>query len=156
MAILKVSTACLAASLNNPDSAFGSNIYNDSGTDFAIYKGTPPTTADLNTLTTNTLAINFRVSDRLVHFTTGVRFSGDGTNPWGQLISAVTETASLTGVASWFMFWTASISRAYCTSGTISLPGQGGDLVMGDTNVISGLSYTISRIKMSVPRTYGA
>ena len=127
---------------------------------FGVYKGTIPSSSELST---GTRAYNFRTSDILIPWdgrpASNYASYSNGLltfNPTGP-ISIQTATAS--GTASWFFYMGGTVSvysmdECSVVAGTISGPGGGGDLIIGDVNVVSGKSYILQNFVMAFPLTF--
>lgn len=127
---------------------------------FGVYKGTIPTSSEISS---GIRADLFRTSDLLIPWN-GFTAANMATisnhqmtlNPTG---SIAIQTATATGVASWFVYVGGTASSYFmnaCTvvAGTVSGPGGGGDLIIGDVNIVSGKSYMLQNFVMAFPLTF--
>jgi hypothetical protein len=115
-----------------------------------IYKGAFPTVNPDSTYINTT-----RASDKLIAFVWG---SNDA-NRWdvsGRVMSLPSNklpapiAAIASGTATWFSI---SHSSAGVVCGSVSGPAGGGDLVISDTNIVSGLVYSMSPISFTLQTT---
>lgn len=126
-----------------------------------ILKGTVP--ADFSTLT----SLSVRSADVLMTFST---IAGDFTpaianvNPG--IISTIYRASAAAGTATWFWWVTrqigdgaGSVYTQYTTPinqmfGTVGITGGGADLEIPDTNIVSGLPYRITNLRLNFPTTW--
>jgi hypothetical protein len=120
-----------------------------------IMQGTPPT--DFTALT----SFSVRASDRLMFFdalTSGVFVGSYNNSRWNLNTPLVAATA--TGTATWF--WGLITPNGGTNSsvinqqfiGTVGLEGSGADLTISSTSIVSGSTYRISSLIVSLPSTY--
>lgn len=93
----------------------------------------------------------------------------DGSSTWSSTIGPVTQslvgtthtlqitsiltTALLSGTATWFAIANHGVNAPYTTygwvTGTVGLPGSGADLIIADTNIVSGQQYKIANLTLT-------
>ena len=120
-------------------------------TDINIYKGTRPTTRQsLMTAVSADLLVRFEVP-RWTATVGPVTQTMVGTTHTLQIISNFTN-ASASGTATWFAIANYAVSSNTIygwVTGTVGLPGSGADLIIADTNIVSGQPYKISNLTLT-------
>ncbi len=121
-----------------------------------VMKGTIPTQSEINTIDWSTG--QFRQTDMLFEFTTSSTFlvgtAGTDQLKWNFL----QVLAANSGIASWFMMHgkpqTSTSLNTAVVVGSITLPGNGGDMTLTDLNVVSGNLYDVGPATFTIPRNY--
>ena len=139
------------------DACFGSGHGGWVG--FSIFKNNGAT-AMLNSINTLNDADNLITvsSDMLIYWPAGtvsIIWNDNGDNSSNSnnelTISAPSRTASATGTASEFLYFGGAGNNGtyscVAIAGTVSSTGGGGDVVIADTNIISGQAYRLQNLR---------
>lgn len=128
--------------------------FNESGNQrvrIIIYKGTRPTTRP-TTMATFTPDLLVQYAPTLWRADAGpVTQTMVGTTHTLQIISNLTN-ASASGTATWFAIanYDNSTNSVWgFVTGTVGLPGSGADLIIADTNIVSGQQYKIANLTLT-------
>ena len=125
--------------------------YKDNGGLFYLMKGTIPTQGEFDNL-----GSNWRSTDRLWTDSNIDNIVTLGANTIS--ISFRNLNAIATGTATWFYWDGESATNSSGTTarllGSITVTGGGGDLTMGDVNLVSGQPYAIGPIVLTIPALY--
>lgn len=122
-----------------------------------VFKGTIPTKVDLNTSSVSTNS--YRSSDILIES----KLVGNGpvtNNIWDInyiYTPGIYGVATASGVASWFifsLFTSTTVANIPCAVGTISGVGGGGDLIVDNVNIVSGLTYYFKQWIVQFPKEW--
>ena len=119
---------------------------------FAL-RGTRPTTrpTDLSTISPDILVI-WSGTTHWNGDTGPVTMSMVGTTHTIQITSTLT-TAQLSGTATWFALVNHNTSAPNLVygwvTGSVGLPGSGADLIIANTNIVSGQSYKIANLTLT-------
>ena len=163
MSLIKLSTVSVAyllggdlttASYCGPFCNTTSNIYgfNRSNSKLRIYKGTLPTLNDIETINQGSL----RTTDLLISFSLpNGAWTVSTTSKIVTTSTPLPTAATGSGTASWFLL-SSYDTQAYGQSlvGEITLPGNGGELVINDLDIVSGTTYSLGSISFEFPATF--
>lgn len=127
-----------------------------------IYKGTRPTTRPSDASIYNV--------DKLIQFEAGDKDAGNndfstasgssvtlsGTTVTAQIIS-VFKAATASGTATWFALVSSNstfTSVYHWTTGTVGVVGSGADLIISNTNIVSGEQYKIANLTLALSSVF--
>ena len=86
---------------------------------------------------------------RLIYFSGSMTYQDNPNNDYGLVtLSSGFQAASATGVAAEFLWISGVSSNCAVIGGTVSGPGGGGDMIIGDTSIVSGNNYRIQNWSM--------
>lgn len=119
----------------------------------AIMKGAIPTNFTGLTL------YSARSADTLVFFNARTDFGAASYTNFEFLLSTGANAATQSGTATWFWAFCSDDSPATGTIyqqfiGTVGVTGSGADLIISDTNVVSGTGYSIGSLRVKVPTSW--
>lgn len=165
MSLIKLSTVSVAYLLGGDKTSaqysgpFSTNTmtgpygYNAGSSRLRIYKGSLPTLNDIETILPNAL----RTTDLLITFSLPSNSWTVSTTSKIATTSAPLPTAATgSGTASWFFLSSVDsiLSVVQGLVGEITLPGNGGELVINDLNIVSGTTYSLGSISFEFPATF--
>lgn len=141
-----------------------------------VYKGTRPSVTTMTSLSSydSNLLIDFQIPAYSSHAGGGFRFLdislssppkiSSSVNNYGSGFSIIAgicgpgATASASGIATWFWFGNynspTNLTDVCFVTGDVSSVGGNGDLVLTDTNIVSGKKYYSSGFKLDIPAFY--
>lgn len=126
-----------------------------------VFGGTVP---DFSTLTSTAepILIDFTMSEANNSWQwLGIQDDQTVNARYDSILGACTATTNATnsGIATWFALcsrylFNGTFSDRAALFGTIGLPGSGADMIMTDTNIVSGAGYTSAGVRVSFPKEW--
>lgn len=119
-----------------------------------LYSGTQPDQTQVDAITTSVASLSElpRYSDLLVVFNVA-------RNPvYGRTLPILLKSgdAILSGVASWFMLYTAgpNTQPAYAMVGSVGLAGSDADMIVETVDIVAGCSYKLPVFNFNFPTSF--
>lgn len=114
-----------------------------------IFKGSLPTKSELNAVTN---VATYRTTDLLITYLTYALWTYEGVN--AKFNTPLPTVATGSGTASWFLMSNLDSGGIMLLAGDITLPGGGGEMIISDTTITSGQTYSLGTLLFTLPRLY--